>query len=56
METQQLALFGDDQVVGTGQPHPWPTIEPADEAETDAVDPGQLAFGDEDATLAEDAA
>lgn len=56
MQQEQLALFGDDQVVGTGRPHPWPTAEPADEAEESEQDPGQLAFDDEDTTLTEDAA
>lgn len=55
METQQLALFGDDQVVGTGQPHPWPTVEPVVEKEAGVVDPDQLAF-DETPESIEDAA
>lgn len=47
MQQEQLTLFGDDQVVGTGQPHPWPTVAADVEPETAAVDPDQLAFGDE---------
>ncbi|MCX4809064.1 hypothetical protein OG601_46980 [Streptomyces sp. NBC_01239] len=43
----QLALFGDDEVVGTGRPFPWPTTaEP--EPETAEENPDQLAFGDAD--------
>ena len=52
MQQEQLALFGDDQVVGTGQPHPWPTAEPPAEVETDAVDPNQLAFDETDTEAA----
>lgn len=52
---QQLALFGDDEVVGTGQPRPWPT---AAEPEPVAENTDQLALDlneTSDAT-AEDAA
>lgn len=53
MQQEQLALFGDDQVVGTGQPRPWPTVVPAiDEVEEPEQDPGQLAFDDEDTEAA----
>lgn len=47
MQQEQLALFGDDQVVGTGKPHPWPTAAVDAEPETSAQDPDQLAFEDE---------
>jgi len=46
METQQLALFGDDQVVGTGQLRPWPVGEPETDPEAVPVSPDQLAFDD----------
>lgn len=42
---QQLALFGDDQVVGTGLPAPWPTAAGL-EPETHSEDPDQLTFDD----------
>lgn len=46
---QQLALFPDAAVTGTGQPFPWPAVDPAPEPETTTpVDPNQLAFGEED--------
>ncbi len=44
METKQLALFGDEDVVGSGQPHPWPVATLETERETPASDPDQLAF------------
>lgn len=44
MQQEQLALFGDDEVVGTGQPHPWPVAEPAIEAEEPTPDPNQMAL------------
>jgi len=44
----QLALFPDAAVTGTGQPHPWPVAEPQPEPDTAPVDTGQLAFGEED--------
>jgi len=48
MQQEQLALFGDDAVVGTGQPHPWPTTDrSADETAVPAQDPNQIAFDDE---------
>jgi hypothetical protein len=50
----QLALFGDDAVVGTGRPFPWPAAEPAPEPETAPADTGQLAFGEEDGVAAFD--
>lgn len=57
MQQEQLALFGDDAVTGSGRPHPWPIAAPVtDDAEEPEQDPGQLAFDDEDATLTEDAA
>lgn len=46
MQQEQLALFGDDQVVGTGKPHPWPAA-PADLETEPVADPNQLAFADE---------
>lgn len=42
----QLALFPDIAVTGTGRPFPWPVAEPQPEPET--ADTGQLAFGEED--------
>jgi len=44
MKQEQLALFGDDEVIGTGRLTPWPTAEP--EPETVGDDPDQLAFDD----------
>lgn len=46
----QLALFPDTAVVGTGQPRPWPAPEIKTESGTPAVNPDQLAFGEEDPT------
>lgn len=44
---QQLALFGDDEVVGTGQPHPWPTAaEPEPETADENPDQLPLAFSE----------
>lgn len=44
----QLALFPDTAVTGSGQPKPWPVAaEP--EPETPAADPNQLAFEAEEA-------
>ena len=51
---QQLSLFGDADVVGTGRPYPWPAAAPEVEPEPTA-DPDQLAF-DEDDTVGEEAA
>ena len=45
MQQEQLALFGADDVTGSGQLHPWPVTAPEAEAET-PVDPDQLAFDD----------
>lgn len=42
----QLALFPDVEVTGTGQLHPWPAAEPEPE-DTATADTGQLAFGEE---------
>jgi hypothetical protein len=47
MQQEQLALFGDDDVTGSGQPRPWPAAAPEPEAET-TVDPDQLAFDEPD--------
>ncbi len=44
----QLALFPDVAVTGTGRPFPWPTAEPQPEPETTPADTNQLAFGEED--------
>ena len=43
MQQEQLALFGDEDVVGTGRPHPWPAAAPDPEPER-VDDPDQLAF------------
>jgi hypothetical protein len=43
MDIEQLALFGDDAVTGTGQLHPWPVADPEPEPETPAENPNQLA-------------
>lgn len=51
MQQEQLALFGDDQLVGTGQPHPWPIAE----TETNTVNPNQLTLDETSANI-EDAA
>ena len=49
----QLALFGDDEVVGTGRPFPWPTAaEPKPETADENPDQLPLAFDE----TAEDAA
>lgn len=42
----QLALFPDTAVTGSGKPAPWPTAAPEPEPETPAVDTDQLAFDD----------
>lgn len=47
MQQEQLALFGDDAVVGSGRPVPWPTATVASEPETSVTDPDQLAFDNE---------
>lgn len=53
MQQEQLALFGDDQVVGSGKPHPWPVASAADETEArPAENPDQLAFADTEAEAA----
>jgi hypothetical protein len=45
----QLALFPDTAVTGSGQPRPWPAVEPQPEPDITAdVDTGQIAFGEED--------
>jgi hypothetical protein len=44
----QLALFPDIAVTGTGRPFPWPVAEPELESETTTTDTGQIAFGEED--------
>jgi len=48
----QLALFPDTAVTGSGKPAPWPTATPDPEPETSAVDTDQLTFdeaGEEEA-------
>lgn len=37
MNEEQLTLFDDDEVTGSGQPHAWPTADP----EPEAVQPTQ---------------
>lgn len=48
---QQLALFPDTAVTGTGKPAPWPVAADEPEPETAPVNPNQipLAFGEEEA-------
>lgn len=43
MDIEQLTLFGDDAVTGTGRPHPWPVAAVEPEPETPAENPNQLA-------------
>lgn len=43
---QQLTLFGDGDVTGSGQPYPWPAADAEPETETPSVNPDQLAFDD----------
>lgn len=45
---QQLSLFGDEDVVGTGRPYPWPAAAPKPEPEP-AENPDQLAFDETEA-------
>lgn len=40
----QLALFPDSAVTGSGRPAPWPVAEPEPETVPDAVDPDQITF------------
>jgi hypothetical protein len=48
MQTKQLTLFGDEDVVGTGRPYPWPAVQPEVEPETPTEpNPDQLAFEDD---------
>ena len=51
MQQEQLALFGADDVTGSGQLHPWPAAAPEPEAET-PVNPDQLAFDETEAEAA----
>lgn len=44
----QLALFPDSAVTGSGQPAPWPVAAPEPAPETPDVDPDQLAFDETD--------
>lgn len=48
----QLALFPDTAVTGSGKPAPWPTATPEPEPETPIVDTDQLAFDDTEAEAA----
>lgn len=48
----QLALFPDTAVTGSGKPRPWPAAAPEPEPETPAADPDQLAFDDTGAEAA----
>ncbi|WP_020135115.1 hypothetical protein [Streptomyces sp. 351MFTsu5.1] len=52
MDANQLALFPDTAVTGSGQPKPWPAVETMPEPKTPAVDPNQFAFDDEDGEAA----
>jgi hypothetical protein len=40
----QLSLFGDEDVVGTGRPCPWPIAAVEPEPEIPAENPDQLTF------------
>lgn len=51
----QLALFPDTAVTGSGQPKPWP-VEPEPVPETPVENLDQLAFDDEPTSEIEDAA
>lgn len=51
MDIEQLALFGDDAVTGTGRPHPWP-VAAAPEPETPAAGTDQIAFDEPGAEAA----
>lgn len=44
MNTEQLPLFDDDAVTGTGRLHPWPTVAADIEPDLPAEDPDQLTF------------
>lgn len=44
----QLALFPDTAVTGSGQPRPWPVTPPEPEVETPAGNPDQLTFEEGD--------
>ena len=44
MDQEQLTLFADDAVTGTGHPRPWPTAAVEPELEAPAEDPNQIAF------------
>jgi hypothetical protein len=44
----QLALFPDAAVTGSGRPKPWPVAVPEPEPETPDVDPDQIAFDETD--------
>ena len=48
----QLALFPDYAVTGSGRPAPWPTATTEPEPEPPAVDPDQLALDDTEAEAA----
>lgn len=53
MQQEQLALFGDSDVTGSGKPYPWPVAAPELEADTEApVDPDQLTFDETDTEAA----
>ncbi|HEY3480974.1 MAG TPA: hypothetical protein VGL02_18930 [Streptomyces sp.] len=41
---QQLALFPDSAVTGSGQPAPWPVAAAETETVPDGVDPNQITF------------
>lgn len=57
MDTKQLSLFGDEDVVGSGHPYPWPSAAPQAEAEPPGNNPDQLAFSEAPgATTVKDAA
>lgn len=52
---QQLTLFDDDAVTGTGRPHPWPAAAPEAQPEEPDENPDQLAFNADGGTATEGA-
>lgn len=48
MNEEQLTLFDDSEVTGSGQPHAWPTIKPEPEV-AQSAQADELPLGIEDA-------